>query len=436
MPRQAAPPRLHLRAARIRDGKIRTRESWVILDSGKEISTGCRAEDRTGAEAALAAYITAKYSEPSRKKRQDIAEILIADVCAVYLRDKAPDHKRPEKTAERFVQLLEWWGDKVLEDINGRSCREYVEWRCSMARKASRPDVTGRPARMVTPAGARRELEDLRAAVNYHRREGYHREEVIVTLPRRGAPRHRYLRRSELAKMLWIAWRLREAAVVVRGARKGEPVKTPKRTARHIARFLLVGVYTGTRASAIAGAALEPTPGHGWIDLKTGLFYRRDQNEIESTKRTPTILIPRRLLLHLRRWKQANPAQRFVVEHRGKPVAEINKGFARIVGLAGLGADVVPHTLAIRARHGYRSVGASMTDAAAFLGMSQAVYERVYRHHSPTLRMPGFLSPPIWEIFDPRYHPREIVVDDGGGRGRHVNIRFTSQARPRKQGAL
>jgi integrase len=402
LPRPPEPPRLHLRAARYRDGKIRTHSTWVILDSGKEISTGCRAEDRAGAEAALAAYIADKHSEPSRKKRQDIAEILIADVCAVYLRDKAPDHKRPEKTAERFVQLLEWWGDKVLEDINGRSCRDYVAWRCSMPRKASRPHVTGNPARMVTPAGARRELEDLRAAVTYHRREGYHREEVIVTLPRRGAPRHRYLRRSELAKMLWIAWQLREQAVVVRGARKGQPVKTPKRPLRHLARFLLIGVYTGSRASAIAGAAFEPTPGHGWIDLKTGLFYRRDQAEIESSKRTPTILIPRRLLVHLRRWKRSNPEQRFVIEYRGRPVKEVNVGFKRIVGLAGLGAEVVPHTLRHTAATWLSQRGASMTDAAAFLGMSQAVYERVYRHHSPTLRMPGWQSPPIFEIFDPR----------------------------------
>lgn len=412
MPRRPSPPRLHLRAARYKNGRIRTYATWVILDLGSEISTGCGPEDRSRAEAALAAYIADKH-EPSRKRRQILSEILIADVCQVYLRDKAPDHSRPQKTAERFEQLLDWWGNKTLEDVTGRSCRDYVLWRCAMPRKASKPDVTGTPGRMVTPAGARRELEDLRAAINYHRREGYHREEVIVTLPKRGPSRHRYLRRSELAKMLWIAWRLREAAVVVRGPRKGQPVHTPKRPARHIARFMLVGAYTGTRASAIAGAAFEPTAGHGWIDLKTGLYYRRDQNEQESSKRTPTILIPRRLLMHLRRWKRTNPEQTFVVEYRGKPVREINKGFARIVSLAGLGRDVVPHTLRHTCATWLSQRGASMTDAAAFLGMSQAVYERVYRHHSPTLRMPGFLNPPIWELFDPRYHPTDIVVGSG-----------------------
>lgn len=96
------------------------------------------------------------------------------------------------------------------------------------------------------------------------------------------------------------------------------------RPARHIARFLLVAAYTGTRAGAIGGAAFEPTPGHGWIDLKTGLYYRKEQGTIETNKRQPTILVPRRLLMHLRRWKRANPDQKYVVEFCGKPVKEVN----------------------------------------------------------------------------------------------------------------
>jgi integrase len=116
-----------------------------------------------------------------------------------------------------------------------------------------------------------------------------------------------------------------------------------KRPARHIARFLLVGAYTGTRAAAIGSAAFEPIPGHGWIDLKSGLYYRAEEGARETTKRQPTILVPRRLLMHLRRWKRLNPDQRFVVEFKGKAVGQVNKGFVRIVELAGLGPEVVPH---------------------------------------------------------------------------------------------
>ena len=54
-----------------------------------------------------------------------------------------------------------------------------------------------------------------------------------------------------------------------------------------------------------------------------------------------------------------------------------------------------------------------MSEAAGYLGMSQKIYEDVYRHLSPTVRSPGFWNVPIWEIFDPKYHPNEVVLDDG-----------------------
>jgi hypothetical protein len=50
-------------------------------------------------------------------------------------------------------------------------------------RRAAKPEVTGKPPRMVTAAGARRELEDLRSAINHHRTEGLCSELVGVALP-------------------------------------------------------------------------------------------------------------------------------------------------------------------------------------------------------------------------------------------------------------
>ena len=53
---------------------------------------------------------------------------------------------------------------------------------------------------------------------------------------------------------------------------KAQP--SDRRTGRHLARFILVGLYMGTRSGAIRGAAMRPTPGHGFIDLERGVFYR------------------------------------------------------------------------------------------------------------------------------------------------------------------
>jgi hypothetical protein len=91
-------------------------------------------------------------------------------------------------------------------------------------------------------------------------------EVVSVVLPEKPAPRERWLARSEAARLLWAAWRARQ---VMRNK------ATHRAVGRHIARFILVGLYTGTRSSAICGAGLMPTIGRGHVDLDRGVFYRR-----------------------------------------------------------------------------------------------------------------------------------------------------------------
>src|SRR5580698_7718395 len=110
----------------------------------------------------------------------------------------------------------------------------------------------------------------------------------------RSSPRERWLTRSEAAALLWAAWRYREV-------QKGKP--TGRRSRQHIARFILLALYTGTRASAVCGAALQPTVGRGWIDVERGLFYRRAEGERETRKRKPPVPLPPELHGHLRRWK-------------------------------------------------------------------------------------------------------------------------------------
>src|SRR4029077_5097366 len=139
-------------------------------------------------------------------------------------------------TKARVMTLAEWWGDKTLADVNGTNCREYVTHRTSQPRKAANPAVTGNPARMVTAAGARRELEDLRSAINHHRTEGLCSEFVGVALPDKSAPREDWSTRSEAARLIGAAWRYRE----VQNFRA-----TERYTLRHVARFMLVGFYTG-----------------------------------------------------------------------------------------------------------------------------------------------------------------------------------------------
>jgi integrase len=320
MPRRKLGARLWLQPAyRRRDGHIEP-AVWCIKDGRHKHSTGysladCRSADHRALQNALATYL-GERTQPSRQSNRTADQVAVGDVIAIYLADKVGGTARPKETAQRCRRLAEWWGDKTLAQVNGVTCRAYVK------------------ARGSTPS--RRELEDLRAAINYHRNEGLCTEVVEVVLPERSPSRLRFLTRNEAARLLWAAYRYRE---VQKGSATG------RHSRRHLVRFILVALYTGTRSAAVCGAALEPTEGRGWINLETGAFYRRADGRRETKKRQPPIRLPDRLLAHIRRWKRKGLCHKHVVEWNGYPVVRIVKAFRRAVADSGLDPDVTPHTL-------------------------------------------------------------------------------------------
>lgn len=355
MPEAAKGPRLWLRRERRdRSGAVTHPAAWYIRDDGRyQESTGCGLDDRGRAEQKLADYLARKRLDAAPRGTRDPAWIPIADVIARYLRDVAAKRARPEESGQRARALLGFFGDKTLADVNGDICRRYA-------------------AERSTDAAARRELEDLRAAINHHRREGLCSQVVEVVLPPERPPRERWLTRSEAARLVLAAWRYREV-------QKGRA--TDRRSRQHIAKFVLVALYTGTRASAVCGAALQQTVGRGWIDLDRGVFYRRAAGVRETKKRQPAVPLPAGLLAHLRRWKRHG--QRFAVEWNREPVADIGKAFCNAVADAGLGPDVTPHVLRHTAATWLMQAGVDLWEAAGFLGMTVEMLSQRYGHHHP-----------------------------------------------------
>jgi integrase len=272
------------------------------------------------------------------------------------------------------MTLADFWQPFTLADIDGRRCREYVQWRVGQPWKSARPEKTHRQPRLVTEGAARRELEDLRAAINYHRSEGFCSEIVAVRLPAKSEPRDVWLDRSEAARILWAAWRAKQ---VMRD-------KTTKRdVGKHIARFLLIGLYTGTRHAAICGAAFQPAIGRGYIDLERGVFYRLRKGAKTTKKKQTPVRLPARLLAHIRRWYRLGKASHAVVEWNGKPVKSVRKGFEAAVARAGIEKHVTPHTLRHTSATWMMQNGADLWQAAGYLGVTVAMLERVYGHHHP-----------------------------------------------------
>jgi integrase len=350
MSRRTKGPRLWLRPARYNEAGQLTHESaWFIIDGNRQRSTGFGANDIAQAEKALADYLAEKHVERVEQGTRDPSSILIADVLTLYVRDKVPDHARPDDTAYRIAYLQAFWGGRKLSEVTGATCREY-------ARQSS------------TPAAARRQLEELRSAINHHRREGLHDKIVSVVLPPRSLPRERWLTREEAARFVIKAWRYKDRVNF-------------RRVRKHIARFALVALYTGSRAGVVCSAAFQREEGRAWVDVEHGVLHRRAEGERETKKRRPAVRLPDQLVAHLRRWKACG--QRYVVEWNGQPVSTMDWGFRAAVKDAGLGNDVTPHTLRHTAATWLMQNGADLWGAAGYLGMTVQTLERVYGHHHP-----------------------------------------------------
>lgn len=340
MPRPSKGPRLWLQPARKRNGGVE-RAVWIIRDGAVKRSTGAGARDLRQAETALASYIISKSKAP-RTSNRDPASIKVADVIAIYSEDIVSKHARPHETAQRLSCVVRFCEGMTLADLGALSTDAYVDYR------------GGRPV-------ARRELEDLRSAVRYHWKRGLCSSLTPVSLPERGAPRSRWLTRKEAAALL----------------------KAARKVGHHVARFVLVGLYTGTRASAICGAALASTPGRSWIDLDHGVFFRRAQGQRETKKRQPAVRLPPRLLAHLRRWQAKRLMLRSVIEFQGCEVRRVNKAFRSAVILAGLDKSVTPHTLRHTCATWLAHAGVPVWEAAGFLGMTVEMFETTYGHQHP-----------------------------------------------------
>lgn len=397
MPRPAKGPHLWFREDRFnpKTGKLISAGQWLIIDAGRQTGTGCDRDGVVEAESRLAEYILEKNGRPVRKER-DIELITVAEVIRVFVDDCFDKQVNQRTFKGRMIRLNEWWGPKKLAEVNGQTCREYVASRGS-------------------PGGARRDLEDLRAAITYHAKEGLHRGEVRVSLPEKGPPRDRWLTRSEAARLIWAAWRYREMQTRHRGPDKGKKLPTKKRTLQHVARFILLALYTGTRAGAVASASPYRKEGHAWVDLEAGVFYRLAEGKRATRKRQPPVRLPDHLLAHLRRWQRTAISTSHFVEHNGKPVVEVSNGFAKAVELAGLEGKVTPHTLRHTAATWQMQNGVPIWEAAGFLGMSEEVLRSTYGHHHPDYQKAAAAG------FRPKRPSNEIPMKTRDETGTNVN---------------
>ena len=365
MPRKAKGARLHWRERK--DGP----SVWEIRDTGiLPIST--RTNDRAEAEIQFEAYLARKRRAGGPVQPD---EMTVSEALSLYGEEHAPSVADPARIGYAIEALDRFWGDLAVNEISRATCKRYVA------------------GRGVASGTCRRELGVLQAAINFCFDEGYLLSPKKVHLPDAAEPTHRWLTRQE-------------AAWLLRGAR------ALNADGKHLADFIMHGLYTGSRKATILAMHIDIASVHGGrVDTVNGVLYRKPYDKKATKKRQGTSRIPPRYLAQLRR--QAANGRRYVVERsvqkkvdgetviqRGM-VGDIRKGWKRAVEMAEAMAKkaeiqidltmdtesgrkpITPHVLKHTAITWALQKGATIWDAAGYFDTSTATIEKVYGHHSP-----------------------------------------------------
>lgn len=338
MPRKSEGPRLRMRPRR---------PNWFIRykdpKSGiwRDESTGT--SDRREAELIFAEFLLT-YDEPIEKRLRREG-MLISEALARYaLRPVKPDKQgSKERLRYSIKNLVPVIGHRRVHEIDEDLLVEY-----QLASK-DRSQST-----------IRRELSDLRSAVNYVARKRFVERIIFPELPEDGEPKMRWLTEEEFARLLWHA-------------------RSIKLSRFNLLTFLMIAFYTGARKSAIMDLEWSQ------IDFIENEIRFQKEGATRSNKRKAVTPLAKELRRHLeRRRNKLGSDSRYVfvqkTSHQTK-VASVDTGFETAVRLAGFD-DVTPHTL----RHTRASLmiqgGTHMKVISEILDMSLETLDKIYAHLS------------------------------------------------------
>jgi integrase len=335
-------------------------------------------------------------------------------VLTAYEISKRPKDKNDERAWAqhdllliRLLDLNNFFGDKMVGKLKAQLCRDFVDWSTGTPNENNRQAGIKPRQGTVSDQTARRRLEDLRAAVN-----AYHAEHTLsvvpkITLPPKAEGRHRWLTRNEAARLLGAAigyvwdvergsWKRKEDGKLLRRERWIIRRRYPA------ARFCLIGVYSARREETIRRTQWLPTTTHPWMNLDAMVYQGKGALERSTKKRRPPAKIASRLRPHLVRWRKLDQTRsaelraagilengeqiRFVVNriNDGQPLAgKIRSAWEGILEDAGLGDDVVRHSLRHTAATWLMQAGVDLWEAAGWLGMTVEQLEANYGHHHP-----------------------------------------------------
>ncbi|MCJ2006263.1 tyrosine-type recombinase/integrase [Methylobacterium sp. J-092] len=370
-----------------------------IRDGKREISTRLPPWRRADAETLLDLYKLQKGA----KERGIVAPRMVPVVAALA---HLLDADRPLSTAgkaaahlylmrsTRLATLARFFDGSVFKDVTTAKCKAFIEWRITLPDARYSPNNPDAP--LAKEASAREDLYELSKAIKLYADEhalSWHPE---VYLPKAGPGRTRWLRPVEIDRIYWAirgriwdhetkGWRTETVAdedgnVVTRRELRCADTIRARRPAR---RFVFVGVTTGTRNTAMRELRWHISEDGGCFDLDAGLIHRRGFGlDPNSGKPRASSRISDRTVATLARWRRADLVAGIDhVIHKPDGTSYDRSPdyiWRTIMEDAGLGRDVVPHTLRHTAATYLRIANVDVRRGADLLGMSVQTMVRVY----------------------------------------------------------
>ncbi len=378
MPRPAKPPHLVWIKPKYAPGpekKLKSRGYWAIKHRSKLISTGLGLEFREQAEEKRLAYEVALYAQRSaveiaQEHGKGPRDVLVVDLIRFFVeRHQEKIEKKSKQKLRDYLntieRLIRFWDTKSVHQINEGTIKEY-----RLKARAGKP---------LANSTTLRELAELKSMIGYGIRKGVldlGGHIIDWELPPPPEPRMTFYSRSEVAKLVWTAYRRKNLAM-------GKP-EIGVHTSKHIARFILIAVKTGTRSEKVEKASYVDRDDRPWMDLENGIFYRGGvANKSPANKRADPVRIPDDLLSHLRRWRKEG-SDDVIASLRG--AGTTRKGFynlKREVLSRERAAKVNRHTLKHTCASWLMRDRVDMDIIASYLSTTEEVIKAHYGHFHP-----------------------------------------------------
>ncbi|CDN46869.1 site-specific integrase [Neorhizobium galegae] len=482
------------KAEGIRPWYDRTIDKWHVRDGSKKISLGFGGDNNEGATRAYDEVRKYKAEKEAGGKleirRQSTAEITVADVIAFYVdrriknfvpsSDYPTPVARPEDSVRRLAAVLDFFQDTPLEGISRIKCedfgvfvhhreierkqehhnflrRRYEEKleayaKITDAREkrihamiASRrtrvlPTLRSKPPEPLEPfnpatieyrpSASRRYLEELSATITFAIKYELIRHKVHIFLPPKYEARSAIFSFEEIKRLIRAAYYHKGMGWV-----NGGPVKGLF-TRRHLARFILLAVSTGSRKDKVERVGFKDEGDRPWVELwqepvmRThritgeerqvlvwrGRYHRLGDDEVKyKTKKAPSFPITEIAANRLARWRAqgidypcAYPYHRTGKQEPGDVKDGMRTLFDEVLGVDN---DAVIHIF----RHTAATWMCSQADLplpsiAGYLGMSTETLVKTYAKHreQDLLRIADALSDPTRAI-----HKRQLRGTNG-----------------------